>query len=349
MKSAITIVTGTMLLIACAGEPENPIDPPIIETAEEQAANMLLDRAQTLFEPLSADANNPDNPITAEKVALGKMLYYDNNLSKDRTQSCNTCHNLATYGVDNRPTSPGDNGGFGERNSPTVLNAALHFAQFWDGRMTDVEEQAGGPITNPVEMAIPSQEFLEDRLRTMEVYQAKFAEAFPGEDEPITYWNVQQAIAAFERTLLTPSKWDNYLAGDATALNEEEQLGLKLFIDNNCIMCHSGENLGGHMYQKFGLLEKYWEHTGSEKIDNGRMAATGNEADQYIFKVPSLRNIEKTHPYFHDGSVEDLNEAIRIMAKVQFKKDLSDDEVKHIRAFLNALTGEVPPSALPDA
>lgn len=349
MKNVIHILLGALLIVACAGEPENPVDPPANKTAEDEASQMLWEQASTVFKPLPTKADNPDNPVTAEKVALGKMLFYDKNLSKDRTQSCNSCHNLSTYGVDNLPTSPGDNGGFGERNSPTVLNAALHFAQFWDGRMKDVEEQAGGPITNPVEMAIPNQAFLEQRLRGIEEYQSKFTEAFPNAQEPVTYSNVQKAIGAFERTLLTPSKWDKYLAGDKSTLNEDEQAGLKLFIDKNCIMCHSGENLGGNMFQKFGLMHNYWEYTGSEKIDEGKMTVTNQEADKYIFKVPSLRNVAKTHPYFHDGSVKSLNEAIRIMGKVQLDQDLTADEIKHISAFLNALTGELPPQALPDA
>ena len=336
----------TAIFISCAGEPENAIDPPSIETAEMTADKALWEKATTYFAALPTTAENPENVFTPEKNALGKMLFYDKRLSKNETQSCNTCHNLNTFGVDNLPTSPGDNGGFGDRNSPTVLNAALHFAQFWDGRMKDVEEQAGGPIMNPVEMAIPSKQFLEKRLQGIEEYQKMFAAAFPNEEQPITYLNIQKAIATFERTLLTPSKWDKYLAGDQNQLNTEEKEGLKLFLDNNCTMCHIGENLGGNMFQKFGLVHNYWEATNSKSIDEGKKKVTGNDADQYIFKVPSLRNIAKTGPYFHDGSVATLDEAVKVMAKVQLDKDLSKEEVKSIVAFLNALTGEIPKNAL---
>jgi cytochrome c peroxidase len=312
----------------------------------------LLDRAKTTFSPLPATADNPDNPITAEKVALGQTLYFENRLSKDGNISCNSCHNLNTYGVDNKPTSPGDGGELGGRNSPTVLNAAFHFAQFWDGRAKDVEEQAGGPILNPIEMSMPDQVFVIKRLGEIKGYQALFAAAFPGEKQPINYTNIEKAIAAFERKLITPSRFDEYLAGNNNALNDQEKQGLQTFMDVGCTACHSGAVLGGTMYQKFGLMGNYWDFTKSQKIDNGRFLVTKNEADKYIFKVPSLRNVEKTHPFFHDGSVSDLNEAVKIIAKLQLNKDLTDQEVKDIVAFLKTLTGTVPkdlatPPALP--
>lgn len=290
---------------------------------------------------LPTEAPNPENTLTEAKVKLGKILYYDNRLSKDGNQSCNTCHNIATYGVDNLPTSPGDNGIPGTRNSPTVFNSALKGAQFWDGRNKDVEEQAGGPILNPAEMAIPNEQFLIDRLKKVEMYQNLFTEAYPGEDDLFTYKNIRHAIAAFERTLLTPSKFDKYLANDVDALSKQEKEGLKTFIDQGCIACHTGSLLGGNMLQKFALFGDYWELTESEKIDYGKFEETKVESDKFMFYVPTLRNIEKTAPYFHDGSVADLGESIKIMGKTELNKDLSEEQVANIVIFMKSLTANV--------
>ena len=314
---------------------------------EAQKANAELEtqigeRARSTFQALAAKAENPKNLMTDAKVKLGKILYFDTRLSKDGTQSCNTCHDLNTFGVDNEPTSPGDNGGLGDRNSPTVLNAALHTSQFWDGRAKDVEEQAGMPILNPVEMAIPSEKFLVDRLSKVELYTGLFKEAFPEESKPLTYMNIQNAIAAFERTLLTPSKFDDYLKGNANALSVDEKKGLKTFMEVGCITCHMGSLLGGNIIQKFGVYGNYWELTGSDPIDEGRFKETGNEAEKYMFKAPSLRNVAKTHPYFHDGSVESLEEATKIIAKLNLNIDLSDEQVKDLVTFMNALTSDLP-------
>lgn len=300
------------------------------------------ERARSTFQVLATKAENPKNPMTDEKVKLGKILYFDTRLSKDGTQSCNTCHDLNTFGVDNKPTSPGDNGGLGDRNSPTVLNAALHTSQFWDGRAKDVEEQAGMAITNPVEMAIPSEQFLVDRLSKVELYQGLFKEAFPDESKPLTYMNIQNTIAVFERTLLTPSKFDEYLKGNANALSVDEKKGLKTFMEVGCTTCHMGSLPGGNILQKFGIYSNYWEMTGSDPIDEGRFKETGNEAEKYVFKAPSLRNIVKTYPYFHDGSVESLEEAIKIIAKVNLNIDLNEEQVKELVVFLNALTSDLP-------
>lgn len=302
----------------------------------------LLTSANKFFKVLPKVAENPNNAITDEKVKLGKILYYDTRLSKQGTESCNTCHNLATYGVDNLPTSPGDNGGNGTRNSPTVLNAALQFVQFWDGREPDVEAQAGGPILNPVEMAMPDEHAVTSRLAETKIYPGLFRAAFPDQEEPITYDNLKKAIGAFERTLIVPSKFDDYLAGNKAALTEQEQKGLQTFIEVGCTTCHIGENLGGTMYQKFGLFSSYAERLKTKAIDNGRFDVTKKEGDRFFFKVPILRNIEKTAPYFHDGSVASLEEAIKIMGKLQLNKDLTDGQVKDLVAFMNALTGKVP-------
>lgn len=333
-------------MISC-GDKKSPKKNVMEQQMEAQKASSALEaeigeRARSTFQALAVTSENPNNPMTDAKIKLGKVLYFDVRLSKDGTQSCNTCHDLNTFGVDNKPTSPGDDGGLGTRNSPTVLNAALHTTQFWDGRSKDVEEQAGMPILNPVEMAIPSEKFLIDRLSKIELYQGLFKEAYPGESKPLTYVNLQNAIGAFERTLLTPSKFDEYIKGNANALSVDEKRGLKTFMEVGCTTCHMGSLLGGNLFQKFGVYSDYWALTGSDPVDDGRFTETGNEAEKYMFKVPSLRNIAETHPYFHDGSVADLGEATKIIAKLNLNIDLSDDQVKDLVTFMGALTADLP-------
>ncbi len=336
MKNILILVIVTTAIYSCGDQKQN-------EGTTTDSFPGLREKAAGFFGTLPIVAENPENPITEDKVELGKNLYFDVRLSKDNTQSCNTCHNLDTYGVDNNAFSAGNDGDLGGRNSPTTLNAALHLSQFWDGREPDVEAQAGGPILNPVEMAMPSEESVVERLSEVPEYVDMFAKAFPDDPKPISYNNLKKAIGAFERKLITPSKFDKYLAGENSALNDQEKEGLQTFIATGCTTCHVGNLLGGNMYQKFGLLKNYWEFTNSEIIDNGRFDVTNNEFDKYLFKVPSLRNIEKTYPYFHDGSVKDLKKSIDIMAKIQLNKDLSDKELEDIAAFLGTLTGEVPP------
>lgn len=309
---------------------------------KQETIDPLMEKARTFFGSLPEVVLSDENISSEEKILLGKTLYFDVRLSKDYTQSCNTCHNLETYGVDNLPTSPGNNGELGTRNSPTVLNAALHSSQFWDGREKTIEDQAGGPILNPVEMAIPNEQFLIDRLSIIDEYKNLFAQAFPDETDPITYVNIKKAIGVFERELITPSRFDDYLGGNTSALSENEKEGLHSFINTGCITCHLGNAFGGNMFQKFGIYGNYWEHTKSEVIDNGRFDVTQKESDKYVFKVPSLRNIEKTYPYFHDGSMNDLKEVVIDMAELELNLDLSDEEAEIIVDFLNTLTGEVP-------
>lgn len=331
----ILIIAG--LLISCNSDKRKTT-----KALEKPVFTELQTRARGIFRELPLVAENEENPITGEKVALGKALYFDTILSKNGTQSCNTCHNLNTYGVDNLATSPGDaNGTMGGRNSPTVLNAALHISQFWDGREPDVEAQAGGPVLNPVEMGMSSDKEVVDRLSKKEKYKEMFAAAFPEETDPISYDNLKKAIGAFERKLITPSKFDDYLAGSDMALSELEKQGLQLFMDKGCIACHNGNVLGGNTFQKFGLYGNYWEHTKSAKIDEGKFEVTQKETDKYMFKSPSLRNIEKTYPYFHDGSVKKLDEAVKIMGKIQLNAEFTETEVKAIVAYLKSLTGEV--------
>ncbi len=344
MNKSFLLPAVIFLFAACGDKPKS--DKTNSSSVADYAASMELEkeigeRVRQIYKPLGEAVANPNNPITEEKVYLGKVLYFDTRLSKDGTQSCNSCHNLDKFGVDQLATSPGDAGANGTRNSPTVLNAAYHSSQFWDGRAKDVEEQAGMPITNPVEMAIPSEEFLIERLSKIDMYKDLFGKAFPEDDNALSYDNLQKAIGAFERTLITPSKFDDYLTGSTGALTLEEKTGLKTFMDVGCGTCHMGSLLGGNMFQKFGVFGNYWEYTKSENIDEGRFEVTKNEADKYMFKVPSLRNIAQTYPYFHDGSVSDLDEAVKIMAKVNLNKDLTESEVNDIVAFLGSLTGEV--------
>jgi cytochrome c peroxidase len=307
-----------------------------------QADQDLLSKAQAFFKVLPNEAPNPENPVTPEKVKLGKALYFETQLSQNGTQSCNTCHDLNTFGVDHLPTSPGDNGEPGTRNSPTTFNSALRTAQFWDGRNKDVEEQAGGPVMNPAEMAMPDQAVVVERLNALEGYKEMFAAAFPEDADPISFINMQKSIGAFERTLLTPAPFDAYLAGDVNALSPEERSGLQSFLDNGCASCHSGALLGGNMLMKVGLFGDYHEMMRTTVRDEGKFEETKVETDKGMFMSPGLRNVAKTGPYFHSGTIDNLEEAIQIIAKLQLNKDLSTEEAQKIAVFLNSLTGDIP-------
>jgi cytochrome c peroxidase len=290
-----------------------------------------------VFKVLPAQMESAENPITEEKVALGRMLYYDPRLSKGQDISCNTCHPLDKYGVEHEAVSTGHKGQKGTRNAPTVYNAAGHFVQFWDGRAPTIEEQAKGPVLNPVEMAMPNQKQALLVLKSIPEYVDLFKKAFPGDKDPVTYDNMAKAIGAFERKLVTASRWDRFLAGDQAALTDEEKAGLNKFLDAGCQTCHSGVYLGGSMFQKLGAV-KPWE----DSHDVGRFAVTKQEPDKLVFKVPSLRNIEKTAPYYHDGSVKTLEDAVTKMGSYQLGKELKPEEVASIVTFLKALTGELP-------
>lgn len=306
------------------------------------AQESLVLEANKFFKPLPDQLPSPpDNPTSPEKVRLGQMLFFEPRLSKSMAISCNSCHNLATGGVDNLSTSPGHLGQLGGRNSPTVLNAGLQFVQFWDGRAATLEDQAKGPILNPVEMAMPDQEMVLSRLRTIPEYVDLFKKAFPGEKEPLTYDNIAKAIAAFERTLLTPSRFDLFLKGKEDALHPAEKQGLKLVIQKGCITCHNGVGAGGGIFQKFGLFGRY-----EFSDDPGRQNVTKKEQDRFIFKVPLWRNVTRTAPYFHDGSIWDLREAVRIMGRLQLGQQLKEEEVEPIVAFLHSLEGKIPEEAL---
>ncbi len=300
------------------------------------SAAQVLDAAKKYFSPLPARAESAANPGTPEKIALGRQLYYDSRLSKGQDVSCNTCHLLDKFGVDNELTSKGHKGQRGERNSPTVYNAATHFAQFWDGRAATVEDQAQMPIVNPVEMAMADAPYVLRTLKSIPGYVEAFKAVFPGEAEPITMENIGKAIGAFERGLMTPGPFDEFLGGKMTALNGDALRGLELFIELNCISCHTGPAIGGTMYQKLGAVKAY------ETRDEGRFKITKNPEDKYVFKVPSLRNITKTAPYLHDGSAATLDDALTVMATYQLAKGTLDtDERTYLKAFLESLEGKI--------
>jgi cytochrome c peroxidase len=277
------------------------------------------------------------NPLTDAKINLGRMLFYEPRLSKGKDVSCNSCHDLANYGVDGKRFSTGFEGQLGGRNSPSVYHAAGHLAQFWDGRAADVEEQAKGPVLNPVEMAMASPAAVVATLKAIPGYRAAFAQAFPGQPDPVTFDNMARAIGAFERKLVTPSRWDRFLAGDQSAITQEEMFGHHEFMHGGCATCHNGPYVGGKMFQKLGA-EKPWPATD----DLGRIAVTKNAADRMVFKVPSLRNVEKTGPYFHSGHINQLEEAVRLMGRHQLGAELEPQQVSRIVAWLKSLTGEIP-------
>jgi cytochrome c peroxidase len=290
-----------------------------------------------MFAPLPAAVPAKAPGPQVERVALGRMLFYDARLSRNQAVACNSCHDLSNYGVDRQPTSEGFKGQHGDRNSPTVYNAALHFAQFWDGRAADVEAQAKGPVLNPVEMAMASDKQVVVVLKSMPDYVAAFKRAFPGEKDPVTYDNMALAIGTFERGLLTPARWDNFLNGDKAALTAQEKDGLHAFLAAGCQTCHAGTLLGGNLYQKLGVMKAY-----PDASDPGRYKVTSVETDKMMFKVPSLRNIAKTAPYFHNGKVPTLDAAVAQMAEFQLGKKLPGSDVTSIVAFLNAMTGDIP-------
>jgi cytochrome c peroxidase len=306
----------------------------------------LLRKAQQLFSPLPAVMESAQNPVTPEKAKLGKMLFYESRISIDGTVSCAKCHPISLYAADGLKTSVGNNCKISARNAPTVFNAAIQISQHWVGNRMSVEDQAKQSVIGPPAFGMVKYEDVETRLKQYKEYVSLFKAAFPGDKDPVTVDNFAKAVGAFERTLVTPSPFDSYLKGENMALTTAQKQGLKLFIEMGCGGCHSGTYVGGQMYQKFGMVEPYWKYTKSEKIDEGRFAITKNEADKYVFKVPVLRNVAKTPPYFHDGSIETLESAVVIMAKVQLGKDITGEQAAGITEFLKSLTGKIPKEVL---
>lgn len=294
------------------------------------------------LQPLPSTApEQRDNPTSAEKIALGKMLFFDPRLSASGVISCNTCHNLGTGGDDNLPTSIGHGWQRGPRNSPTVFNAVFNKAQFWDGRAEDLKAQAKGPVQAGVEMNNrPTQ--VVATLKSMPGYIQRFTRAFPGEADPVTFDNMAKAIEAFEVTLVTPNApFDRFMKGKDNALNSEQKEGLGLFIQRGCTSCHNGANVGGQAYFPFGLIKR----PGADVLppeDKGRFAVTKSASDEYVFRAAPLRNVAQTAPYFHSGLVWDLKQAVAIMGAAQLGATIDDAEAGKIAAFLGALTGTPP-------
>lgn len=309
----------------------------------------LVTALATAFASMTAVAadKEPIQPIKATKpanpalVELGKKLYFDTRLSKSGFISCNSCHNLSMGGTDNLKTSIGHNWQQGPINAPTVLNSSMNLAQFWDGRAKDLKTQAGGPIANPGEMAF-THELAVETLQSIPGYVAEFKQVF--KSEKIDIDKVTQAIAAFEETLVTPnSRFDQWLKGNKKALNPTEIAGYQLFKSSGCVACHNGPAVGGNSYQKMGVVAPYKANSPAE----GRVAVTGKDADRFNFKVPTLRNVEMTYPYFHDGGAATLTQAVDTMGKLQLGKEFSAEDNAKIVAFLKTLTGDQPNFKLP--
>ena len=339
MMRALYLSALTLLLVACGTEEPAPEPAPSAEPEVAEVENApAVDPALSVFLPaLAATWDGERSQEETARVDLGRHLYYEKRLSSNDSIACNSCHLLDQYGVDGVDFSVGVPGEKVPRNSPTVYNAFGHLAQFWDGRAKDVEEQAKGPILAGKEMGMPSGEAVVAKLKGIEPYPALFAKAFAGQDDPLTYDNVGNAIGAFERHLATPGRFDAFLNGDSDALSADEQKGLGLFVSRGCVTCHTGTFVGGGMYQKLGAVQPW-----PNQADQGRFHLTENEADKMVFKVPSLRNIAKTGPYFHDASATTLEDAVTLMARHQLGVELAADELASLVAFLGALTGPLP-------
>ena len=299
---------------------------------------------QTHADRLATELIKPIESATItepEKVELGKKLWFDPRLSMSGFISCNSCHNLSTGGSDNLPTSIGHNWQEGPINSPTVLNSSLNVAQFWDGRAANLQEQAGGPIANPMEMA-STHVLAVDVINSIPQYREEFAKVYGSAE--VTIDNITDAIAVFEETLVTPnSRFDQWLKGDDKAITEQELAGYNTFKSIGCVACHNGPAAGGTSFQRMGVVEPYQTTNPAE----GRAAVTGKDADRFTFKVPTLRNVELTYPYFHDGAYWTLEEATDVMARLQLGRQLEDEEISNVVAFLKTLTGDQPTFTMP--
>ena len=311
------------------------------QTLHAEDDTVLLKQAQILFSPLP-QASGPEAPTSAAQEALGKMLFFDPRWTVEGNVSCATCHQPALYGTDGLAKSIGVLHRRHRRNAPTVLNAGLNFIQHWSGDRKNLEDQVDQAFVGAISSGHPDRAAALARIEAIEGYAELLRRAFPDETKALTSANVAKAIAAYERTLLTPAPFDSYLRGDAQAISSIARNGLRRFISRGCASCHNGMGVGGQIFQKFGVREEYWKATGSSEVDQGRFEVTKDPADLHVFKVPSLRNVEMTPPYFHDGSVPTLAGAIKVMARVQLGVALPDAETTEIIEFLRTLTGLLP-------
>jgi len=306
---------------------------------DASADEPLRREAELLFGEIKAST-----AVASPEAELGRTLFWDTRVSLDGRTACASCHFARDWGADRRPFSPDAKGSLSSRNSPTVFNSTSQPMIRWLGDRKDAADQAEGSLTGS--LGFPSREAALAKLRELG-YAEQFRAAFPRDAEPLSARNYGLALQAYEATLVTPAAFDRFLAGDDGALSERQKGGLRAFIAVGCALCHSGRNLGGTTLQKFGLAKEYWLETGSQKIDQGRFSITKKEEDRYVFRVPMLRNVAKTAPYFHDGSVERLDRAVRIMASVQLGRELDDTTVGEIVSFLEALTGGIPSNYAP--
>ncbi len=322
MKVLLAALGGGLLLFACSSDENVPAGPDVASL-----------RAPFLQWPNSPAPPVPTSPTL---VALGERLYHETALSKTGDVSCASCHGLDTFGQDNLKVSPGTEGLLGKRSAPSTFNAFRQFAQFWDGRADSVETQSTMPMLTDVEHGLVSEDEIVSILAADPSYREEFAQAFPeAGGDALTADHVRAAIGAFERTLVTVSPFDRWVEGEDQALSPQELEGLETFVQVGCTVCHTTRSVGGHMFQKLGLVEAV------EGQDLGRFEVTGQESDRYHFKVPSLLNVAKTGPYLHDGRFDSLEETVAFMGKVQLGKELSDSQVASITTFLRALTGEL--------
>ncbi len=332
--SALALVAGAFLLF------------PSLALSDD-ADQALIAKANVLFKPLPASSALENTELTPLRVSLGKALFFETRVSSDGRIGCATCHNPAYHGADSLALTVGIHGKQLPRNAPTVFNTSLLISQHYGGNRATVEEQAYKAVLSPLAYGNTSNEQVETKL-TQLGYMPLFKAAYPADAKPVSVENWSKAIGAFERTLLTPAPFDKFLKGDAQALSRPAKLGLEKFINTGCAGCHNGVTVGGQSYQKFGITQDYWLVTGStpkdafKGYDKGRFHDTKDEADAFMFKVPQLRNVAVTPPYFHDGSVATLPQAVRVMAQLQLGKQLSDEDVSHIVSFLESLTGDIP-------
>ncbi|MFO8173998.1 MAG: cytochrome-c peroxidase [Longimicrobiales bacterium] len=340
--ASLLLSTGLFLACGPGGPDDEEPGQPSVSQGLAPTDDPLIQQARALFSPIpDSPPVLENNPATPVKLELGKMLYFEPRLSSSWLISCNTCHNLGLAGVDLLETSIGHGWQKGPRNAPTVLNAVFNIAQFWDGRAVDLAEQAQGPVEASVEMNSTPERAVRT-MKSFPEYISLFREAFPGEDDPVTFDNMARAIEVYEATLITPNAaFDQFLKGDASALGQLEKEGLRLFIDKGCTACHSGVNIGGTGYFHFGLVEAPDESVRPSE-DRGRYTITNTASDDYVFKSPSLRNITLTAPYFHSGKVWELADAVRIMGTAQLGAQLTDEEVLAIVTYLGSLTGDQP-------
>ena len=302
----------------------------------------LLNKAREHFAPLPTTMATAQRPVPSTLIELGRALFFDPRISVDGTASCVRCHQPSLYGTDSLAKSHGNHDKLNFRNAPTVLNAALQVKQHWIGDREDVEDQATKSLIGPASLGNPDFDAAMARIKGIAGYLPMFQAAFPDEANPINPTNWGKAIGAYERTLVSRSRFDDFLEGKLDALSAAERQGLETFMDTGCIVCHNGAGIGGGEFKKFGVIEDYWKATGSKDIDEGRFLATKDPDDKYVFKVPSLRNVAMTGPYFHDGSVSSLAEAVRAMARLQLGVTAGNKEIGDIVSFLGSLTGTIP-------